>query len=161
MKKALFLLLFFISVNAFSQCMDEITYENDSLSYLLHVFLKMDLVIGPEIYNSQNDTSLQYVIFTQDTLFGRKESSTLVHAAIDHSDKKNRIYCIGTVENYLIDDWVVGFTMKKGYSDGREEEIFYPIKFNQIPISFNMDYDYATYGVNVNIYWAYGDGMCD
>lgn len=162
MKRILLAFLLFLAIPCFPQCADEaVSEDEDQLSYLLHMFLNMDLVIGPDIYNPSNDPGLEYVIFSQDTIFSLKDPNELVHAAIDKMESKNALYCIGSVANYRIDDWVVGITMVKGFADGRQEEIFLPLHFNEIPISYDLDYEYALYGVNVELHWAYGDGVLD
>lgn len=160
MRKYLLLILLLPSFFSYSQCADDAA-SDDTLGPLLNLFLNMDLVVGPDIYNPENDPGLKYVIFNQDTIFGLMEPEQEVYAVIDRHESKKKLYCIGAVKNYQIDDWVVGIKMTRGFADGREEVIFYPLHFNDIPISFDLDYDYATYGVNVDLYWAYGDGQLD
>ena len=161
MRKILLILLLFSFISAHSQSPAGESSDDDSLNILLNLFLNMDLVIGPEIYNPENDPDLEYVIFMQDTIFSSKENSGSVNAAINRGESKEKYYCIGTVRNYRIADYIVGFAMKKGYSDGDEEIIYHPIHFDEILFSFNIDYDYATYGVDVDLYWVYGEGVMD
>lgn len=161
MKKLLFLCLL-ISSSAFSQCFDSpAAEEDDSLSHLMNLFVSLDLVVGPEIYNPENDSNLEYVIFSQDTIFNKNIDRGTVYAAIDESDSKSLYYCIGSIRNYIIHDFVIGIVMLKGYSDGREVEVFLPLSFDEVPVPLYNDYDYATYGVDVELHWAYGDGMAN
>ncbi len=158
MKASLFLLFFFPSV-LFAQCADTPTDMNDDhIGHLLNLFMNLDLVIGPELYNADQADDLEYIIFSQDTVFTQKGYRGVVHAAIDRSDDKSMYYCIGTIGNYLIRDFVIGINMVKGYADGREEEVFLPLHFDEIPLPL-AEYEYATYGVDVELYWAYGEGM--
>jgi len=138
-----------------------VTQEEDSLSHLMNLFASLDLVVGPEIYNPDHDAKLEYVVFSQDTLFNKGIDRGIVYAAIDESDNKESYYCIGSIRNYIIHDFVIGIIMLKGYSDGREVEVFLPLGFDEVPLPLHSDYDYATYGVDVELYWAYGDGMAN
>lgn len=160
MKKIIFAILILISPFANAQCSDEpVSIEQDSLSYLMNLFLNLDLVIGPDVYNPENYSDLQYVIFHQDTVFSDYKDRGTVHAAIDDSENKESYYCIGRIKNYLIKNFMVGFVMVRGFKDGREEEEFVPMHFNEIPLALYQEYEYATYGVNVDLYWDSGEGM--
>jgi len=158
MKASIFLLFFFPST-LFAQCADSpADMDDDSISHLLNLFMSLDLVVGPELYNAEQDSDLEYIIFSQDTVFTQKQYRGTVHAVIDRSDDKSLYYCIGSIGNYLIRDFVIGINMTKGYADGREEEVFLPLHLDEIPLPLN-DYEYATYGIDVELYWAYGEGM--
>jgi hypothetical protein len=162
MKKIFFLYLLILSSNSYSQCLDSpVTQEEDSLSHLMNLFISLDLVVGPEIYNPDHDANLEYVVFSQDTIFNKSTDRGIVYAAIDETDNKESYYCIGSIRNYIIQDFVIGIIMLKGYSDGREIEVFLPLGFDEVPLPLHSDYDYATYGIDVELYWAYGDGMAN
>jgi hypothetical protein len=144
---ATFLLLAFSSLLGFSQSKSEARQIKQlEAIYQSEIFLISDLIMTPEFYNPENDSTITAIEFFQDTL-NNINKAYLIFSAISPRDGFNQKYTIGSIYDYQTGLFEISLTMKVYYASGVISTSYHKIHFDNLPNPVE-DIESAQYSVD-------------
>ncbi len=161
MKKILIIVLALIfSSSAFAQKKSRALRKMDEkidAMYHSDAFRLSYLVIPPSIYNPNNDTTISFIEFFQDTT-AQYKVKVKTSASIDPGQSKKENYIIGYVGLFQATDYTVNVIIRRVYKSGKESKETATIHFDDLIVPTDS-MESATYGTEGVIFQSKKDKL--